>query len=204
MKRLLCFVLILVLFGALTAWSVFVISSPWVFQTLFIFVHSEGVTSDALGVYALTVPFWDMFIDTSMNTQLLPQEMSHLEDVKKVLGDLFGFGLAGIVALIFIWKLNRSLLKDVIRTGIKTGVGGISVLLILSMVNWSWFFTQFHRTFFTEGTWQFPTKSVLIQLFPQQFWTLYGIVFVLVFLFTVWRLWAFMQNWGANGLKSKS
>ena len=37
------------------------------------------------------------------------------------------------------------------------------------------FFSAFHGLFFAEGTWTFPSDSVLIRLFPESFWTMAGV-----------------------------
>ncbi|MEA3345494.1 MAG: TIGR01906 family membrane protein [Chloroflexota bacterium] len=46
----------------------------------------------------------------------------------------------------------------------------VALLLVAAMVNFSWFFTLFHRIFFEGDTWLFPYTDTLIQLFPLRFW----------------------------------
>ncbi len=189
--------LLLVLFVVVTAASVFVISSPWVFGAIFLVVHGEVVSQVAFDVYAITVPFWQMFVSIT-DSQLLPQEHSHLIDVQRALGWLFILGLAGMFFLFGVWRVHRKIILDVTRDGVNIGIAVIGVLVMVSVLNWSWFFTQFHRVFFAEGTWQFPINSILIQLFPQSFWITYGVLFTFVFLFTLYCLRNSTLKWSSR------
>jgi len=44
------------------------------------------------------------------------------------------------------------------------------VKALAGMLNFDWFFTQFHLIFFEGDTWLFLATDTLIRLFPPQFW----------------------------------
>lgn len=46
----------------------------------------------------------------------------------------------------------------------------VSVALVWALLDFNQLFSTFHALFFAEGTWTFPSDSLLIQLFPSAFW----------------------------------
>jgi hypothetical protein len=42
------------------------------------------------------------------------------------------------------------------------------------LVNFDWFFVQFHEALFTGDTWLFPDSDTLIRLYPDVFWSDFG------------------------------
>lgn len=65
-------------------------------------------------------------------------------------------------------------------------LGIIIIVAVLAIIDWQFFFAEFHRIFFSDGTWTFPADSTLIQLYPEQFWIDAGIAVVaLAVLFSV-------------------
>jgi integral membrane protein (TIGR01906 family) len=53
-------------------------------------------------------------------------------------------------------------------------------VVALIYLNFDWFFTHFHLTFFTGDSWIFDWSDTLIRLFPERFWfdaaTLWGLL----------------------------
>jgi integral membrane protein (TIGR01906 family) len=116
----------------------------------------------------------------------LPTEVSHMADVKAVVAAAF---LAGLVLLLVGAGCALYLRRNCpggIRRGLFAGAAAtlllVLVLGVLGALNWQWFFTEFHRIFFAEGTWTFYTDDTLIRLFPGQFWMDAGLVIALLVL----------------------
>lgn len=104
----------------------------------------------------------------------LAGEVSHMADVKAVITAAFLAGaLLLLVAAACLLYLRRNC-PGGIRRGLFAGSAATLVLVlvlgVLGVLNWQWFFTEFHRIFFADGTWTFYTDDTLIRLFPGQFW----------------------------------
>lgn len=105
--------------------------------------------------------------------------VSHLDDVHDVLAGAWQVTLlaAALVALWVVACVRRRTL-DRLSAGLRLGaalpllVMGLSVLVAL--VDFSAFFEAFHGVFFADGTWTFAYDSLLIRLFPQDFWVAAG------------------------------
>lgn len=60
--------------------------------------------------------------------------------------------------------------------------GGVAVLLAFAVVggyaliDFDGFFGIFHSLFFAEGTWKFPYNSLLICMYPEEFWIGMGVI----------------------------
>jgi integral membrane protein (TIGR01906 family) len=130
----------------------------------------EGITSDLI-----------KFLEYSPNDFELvksfqEKEISHLIDVKKLmhrfifLSNIFILLLAAILILLYYSDKKRFFYNF----GLSFCIGGAFSLIISSLSyillnNFDWAFTSFHQLFFA-GNWQFPADSLLITLFPEQFW----------------------------------
>lgn len=116
-----------------------------------------------------------------------PDELSHMEDVKKVvsLSSLAWYATIGLTIAVLLWFL---IMKqwDCIRKAFNAGgwltVALLGALLIFLAVRFDQLFEYFHRLFFADGTWTFSQSSTLIRLFPFVFWR---DAFVLVFAFAL-------------------
>ena len=105
-----------------------------------------------------------------------PRELQHMEDVQTVTrtaiqvlmltGGLFVFGFI----LLIRKPQTRPLVFESLQRGAYFTFAVIAVLIVGVVLNWDYFFTQFHNTFFAEGTWQFSRSDTLIRLYPEQFW----------------------------------
>jgi integral membrane protein (TIGR01906 family) len=69
-----------------------------------------------------------------------------------------------------LWRQSRASLRSGLLGGSLLTIGIIATIVILAITSWDFFFTQFHRVFFAEGTWVFLYSDTLIRLFPEQFW----------------------------------
>ncbi|HLD43660.1 MAG TPA: DUF1461 domain-containing protein [Candidatus Nanoarchaeia archaeon] len=110
---------------------------------------------------------------------LSPEEEEHIKDVKEVLGrahvafqSLALLGLLVAVAILlrirgygpYMLRCFRSVL---FAAGIASA--GILLMLLAGMGFFQMSFAGMHQVFFLDGTWVFPQDSLLIRLFPQQF-----------------------------------
>ena len=51
-------------------------------------------------------------------------------------------------------------------------------LAVLAIIDFDGFFTVFHKVFFPQGNWMFSSTSLLITMYPEQFWMGMGIIWV--------------------------
>ncbi|WP_181255871.1 TIGR01906 family membrane protein [Nesterenkonia sandarakina] len=117
-------------------------------------------------------------------------EVSHMVDVKFVVLWAMLIGLILLVITLILALLLRAWRPGGVARGLFAGawvtLGIIIAVAVLAIIDWQLFFAEFHRIFFADGTWTFPTDSTLIQLYPEQFWIDAGIAVVaLAVLFAV-------------------
>jgi integral membrane protein (TIGR01906 family) len=130
------------------------------------------------------------------------REVSHMVDVKalfrlayKFLLGTFIYSLVFLGLALFLWKD-----KKLLSVGLMWG-SGLSIFLIIALavpavIDFNWFFTQFHLLSFANDLWLLnPATDYLIMLFPEGFWFDAAIVCcaIMVILtltigFTGWRM----------------
>lgn len=101
--------------------------------------------------------------------------VSHLRDVRAVIaaGRVATGAAAGLLAVWLLWCVARArwvALARGLRWGGLTAVGLTASAAFVALVGFDRFFAGFHTLFFEPGTWVFPSDSLLIRLFPEQFW----------------------------------
>jgi integral membrane protein (TIGR01906 family) len=106
---------------------------------------------------------------------LLPEEVQHLVDVKRVTDGFFvAHQIAltvGVLALAALWlSPRRALIPAALRQGVWLTGGLILFILAFALIDFDLFFTRFHQIFFTAGSWVFYADDTLIQLYPLPFW----------------------------------
>ena len=111
----------------------------------------------------------------ALSEVMTPDAVTHLDDVRRVIA-------AGVwaTALLFVsslvWAVLRYRAGHGPRIARALGIGAVvsagSVVLVglFALLDFDTFFAGFHALFFEPGTWQFPSDSVLIRLFPERFW----------------------------------
>ena len=103
------------------------------------------------------------------------RELSHMQDVKKVVQPVLWIGYATWLIGIgmTVWARFGGGWPEVLR-GFQRGgwltVGLVVVIGVFAGVSFWQFFTLFHDLFFTSGSWQFQYSDTLIRLFPLPFW----------------------------------
>ena len=104
-----------------------------------------------------------------------PRELSHMQDVKKVVQPVLWIGYAVwlLVLGIGLWAQLGGGWPEYLR-GLRGGgwltVALVALIGIFAGVSFWQFFTLFHGLFFSGGSWLFEYSDTLIRLFPLPFW----------------------------------
>lgn len=100
-------------------------------------------------------------------------EISHLEDVKKLMrtmGYYFIFLLViEIFIIIMVYQTDKKQIYKPFLYGGLTSTAVLLLTLLWTVIDFNSVFNLFHRAFFQAGTWIFSPDSKLIQLFPVNF-----------------------------------
>ena len=113
---------------------------------------------------------------------LTPDAVSHLDDVFGVVQAAKWWLLAAVVAACVgctatAFRGGKRLLGRVLAGA------GVSVLVLLAAwvaIDFDGFFAQFHSLFFAAGTWTFSWDSLLICMYPPEFWVGMGAIWLVV------------------------
>ena len=108
------------------------------------------------------------------------KETSHMRDVKIFLSTITVLYYTSILffIIIFIILYNRHkkdiyefihTISKILLTCAITGLAGIIILGLMSVLYFDITFSLFHAIFFAPGTYLFDTSSLLITLFPEKF-----------------------------------
>ena len=134
---------------------------------------SDALVGDLLTDGAFDTPLGDAPL-------LSAGERSHLVDVGALLRAVLAAGLGGLVTLAIARTRRRAWLRVAIRDGAALIVGGALVAAAAFTLAFDATFSFFHGLFFAAGTWTFnPATDRLVQLYPQEFWTLAALLFCL-------------------------
>jgi integral membrane protein (TIGR01906 family) len=111
-------------------------------------------------------------------------ENGHMVDVKRLMDQLWRvLALAAAVvvvglAILLVPRRTRAEGYAAIFGGGLLTTGLLTVLILLVLLSWNWFFVAFHGVFFDPGTWTFNWSDSLIRLFPDKFWFDAGVLLV--------------------------
>lgn len=109
------------------------------------------------------------------------EEIFHMADVRLVMRLARTITMA-LIAISLLSALIVVKLKSYAALGrvlISAGILCTLALVIAALAGFIGFdelFSGFHTLFFSEGTWQFPEDSLLLTLFPLQFWMIEALV----------------------------
>mgnify|MGYP002629205668 CR=1 FL=1 len=132
------------------------------------------------------------------------EEKSHLNDVRVLFSKFFfvlwaGIGLLIISSgiLIFRKKFKENVFKILFLGGLCSFV--LIILLFLASLNFEMTFGNFHKMFFPQGNYSFADTSLLITLFPANFFNAFFLKllvssFTLSLLSMVPQLWINKRN----------
>jgi len=134
---------------------------------------SDALVGDLLTDGAFDAPLGDAPL-------LSAGERSHLVDVGALLRVVLAAGLGGLITLAAARTCRRAWLRVAIRDGAALIVGGALLAAAAFTLAFDATFSFFHGLFFAAGTWTFnPATDRLVQLYPQEFWTLAALLFCL-------------------------
>lgn len=137
-----------------------------------IFQKRTDVALDLKDVKSYNELITDFFIKGTKLDFLNQSEISHMQDVRKVLtglGVIFTFSF--IALLINFFYLSKSQKRFVIGMTRNISIGVFIVTLIVSiliMTNFDWTFLGFHKLVFVKN-FIFPANSLLKILYPDRF-----------------------------------
>lgn len=128
------------------------------------------------------------------NTDLLDmRSRRHMLDVKRILVELrhIWWGVTATFLLLFLlqWRKRLRLAQTLCWSG-YIGLGTLLAGGMLAVLNFRWAFIMLHYLLFSGMTWVFPADSVLIRLFPlnyfQQFFIYWVAACTAGFIVMVW------------------
>jgi uncharacterized membrane protein len=149
-----------------------------IFQSPFGDDVSQNENHNAIWVYLLQQQY-ESFIDLD---QLNIHEKRHLLDVKRILEKVYTIWtiLMPIGTLLFIMFFKKLISSIFISTLVIN-------LLIFSLFSYNFLvsFDLFHAMLFTGNSWKFPDDSLLIQIFPLNYFQEFLILFLLISFVTI-------------------
>ncbi|MEC4176024.1 DUF1461 domain-containing protein [Adlercreutzia sp. R7] len=109
--------------------------------------------------------------------------VSHLEDCNAlIVGSSSWLGMIGVAALIIAVLLGVqrqwAALAFMLRMGPALLVALLVVLGLWGLVDFNGLFAAFHSLFFVDGSWTFNYDSLLISMYPLDFWMGMGVVWL--------------------------
>ena len=109
--------------------------------------------------------------------------VSHLEDCNGLITGLSSYlGMIGVAALIIAlvlgFRKQFAALAFMLRMGPALLLAVLVVLGLWGVIDFNGLFAAFHSLFFVEGTWTFNYDSLLISMYPIDFWMGMGAVWV--------------------------
>src|SRR3972149_3289433 len=92
------------------------------------------------------------------------RELGHMEDVQILIGQVYPLHLVVLVTIVVLaivlgrWAETKRIIPSALQAGAILTLVIAAGLIAYILINFSTFFTQFHRIFFEGDTWQFlPT-----------------------------------------------
>ena len=116
---------------------------------------------------------------------LTPDALSHLDDCFAVVNVarafIIVFAVVGVVLSILL-LVKRTDGRRSLARALHWSAGLLALifvaLAVLAIIDFDGFFTVFHNVFFPQGNWMFSSTSLLITMYPEQFWMGMGIIWV--------------------------
>ena len=108
------------------------------------------------------------FSNGEVSELLNEKEESHMEDVKNLIVTSQLIFILLIVTFAYL-KFNDELSKKHYVTGGKAGLYFTLGVMVFALISFERLFYYFHLVFFPMGNFTFPEQSILIQLFPPEF-----------------------------------
>lgn len=100
-------------------------------------------------------------------------EAIHLYETKSLIWSmtLMWYILISVKIILFgiLIFTSKKAVEDVVHIAVGSGTLMLAWPVMLSEIDFNYLFTAFHSLFFPNGGWMFSESSLLIQLFPMQF-----------------------------------
>ena len=151
--------------------------------------HDLGAYGDVLREmnYEASTPYAgteDIF-DAPDEYTVTSEAIAHLDDVHEVSNRLMMpiFGIAAIAAFLLFAgfrMFGTRLVSNMLIIGGCISAGILIVLGLWALVSFDSFFAVLHSLFFAQGTWTFPSDSLLITMLPESFWAGIGGVWLAI------------------------
>lgn len=142
-----------------------------------------GVAGAAAAADGTALETMDALAKVSDRYALDADAVSHLEDCNGLITGLSSYlGMIGVAALIIAlvlgFRKQFAALAFMLRMGPALLLAVLVVLGLWGLVDFNGLFAAFHSLFFVEGTWTFNYDSLLISMYPIDFWMGMGAVWV--------------------------
>lgn len=164
------------------------------------------ITQQEAMIYAnnVTDNIFDYFHSKSELNYFENDEKAHMKDVKAVISAVFFIYYSSAMlfivcfVILFLKFKNDSIgfikfLSKILLIGSIATLGLLIIILLMNIFYFNLIFNVFHQLFFPQGNWIFESTSLLITLFPQQFFFditlrifIYSIVQAAIFLLMGW------------------
>lgn len=146
-------------------------------------VADAGEAGAAAAAGGTALETMDALAKVSDRYALDADAVSHLEDCNGLITGLSSYlGMIGVAALIIAlvlgFRKQFAALAFMLRMGPALLLAVLVVLGLWGLVDFNGLFAAFHSLFFVEGTWTFNYDSLLISMYPIDFWMGMGAVWV--------------------------
>ena len=156
--------------------------SQWTQQAKQVLGDAEGeggaLAADggaAAGADGTALETMDALAKVSDRYALDADAVSHLEDCNGLITGLSSYlGMIGVAALIIAlvlgFRKQFAALAFMLRMGSALLLAVLVVLGLWGVIDFNGLFAAFHSLFFVDGTWTFNYDSLLISMYPIDFW----------------------------------
>ncbi len=132
-----------------------------------------GVSQNQSAVYVQNV-YSFLHGKDQLDPIFTPAEKSHMQDVRSIFQKLIVLEtvvwmLFFLSLLLFVFQKEKLLIIKWFLRGSCIALGFFLFLLLAVAVDFEAIFNLFHRIFFPQGNWSFDQSSLLVQLFPLEF-----------------------------------
>jgi integral membrane protein (TIGR01906 family) len=112
----------------------------------------------------------------SLSSAFNERESTHLADVRNlfsILKQIYYLTLLGLIITTVYLLVKKKTIPLIHNSLIISGTFSLIFLALLFLISFSFtsFFNNIHRPFFEANSWLFPSTSLLINLFPEQFFS---------------------------------
>ena len=145
--------------------------------------QARQVLGDAEGEGGTALETMDALAKVSDRYALDADAVSHLEDCNGLITGLSSYlGMIGVAALIIAlvlgFRKQFAALAFMLRMGPALLLAVLVILGLWGVIDFNGLFAAFHSLFFANGTWTFSYDSLLITMYPPEFWIGMGAVWL--------------------------